>query len=85
LTRDLDAVDMQEKFGSDVSDVIDSIPTTGHAKGGLHYALGQNEKGDIVMKSASRTAAAAVVNYKYLVQRRGIKMMDLFNQTDGLS
>jgi hypothetical protein len=46
-----------QKLASELFDVIDSISVAGHAKGGLHYAFGQNEKGAVAMKSASRTAA----------------------------
>jgi hypothetical protein len=61
LNGDLDdAVDLQEKFASDMSDVIDSIPVAGHAKGGLHYALGQNEKGDNAIKASTRSTAVIV-------------------------
>jgi hypothetical protein len=35
--------------------VIDGVPLVGHAKGGIHYALGDREGGDNAMKSASRT------------------------------
>jgi hypothetical protein len=37
--------------------MVDGIPVVGHVKGGVHYALGQNDKGDACMKGASRTAA----------------------------
>jgi hypothetical protein len=33
------------------------IPLAGHAKGGLQYAFGQNEKGDNAMKAQTRSTA----------------------------
>jgi len=44
----------------DVNALANSTPIVGHIKGGIHYACGENEEGDIAMKSASRTAAVAV-------------------------
>jgi hypothetical protein len=44
----------QEKFLEAVSDVADHVPVVGHTKGIVHYIMGDNKKGDAVMKSASR-------------------------------
>ncbi|OXA47073.1 hypothetical protein Fcan01_18451 [Folsomia candida] len=53
---DLDtAREHQEKFLDAVQDFADQVPGVGHIKGGIHYAMGENEKGDESMKSASRT------------------------------
>ena len=49
------ARNLQEKFASDMENVIDSIPVAGHIKGSVHFALGQNERGENAMKSASRS------------------------------
>jgi len=35
--------------------VVDALPAVGHIKGGIHYAVGDNESGAIAMKAASRT------------------------------
>lgn len=32
----------------------------GHIKGGVHYAMGDNEKGDDAMKSASRSTGVVL-------------------------
>nr|XP_022291620.1 uncharacterized protein LOC111102957 [Crassostrea virginica] len=49
----------QIKFAKGIESLVDSIPYFGHIKGGIHYALGQKEKGDAVMKSASGTVLTA--------------------------
>lgn len=49
------ALDLQKKFADDMVRIIDSIPVAGHIKGGVHYALGENEEGDEAMKAASRS------------------------------
>ncbi|TMW57545.1 hypothetical protein Poli38472_003470 [Pythium oligandrum] len=38
-----------------VDGITDSVPVVGHVKGGVMYALGENERGDRAMKGASRT------------------------------
>ncbi|ODM97158.1 DNA polymerase beta [Orchesella cincta] len=50
------ALDLQKKFADDMQRIIDSIPVAGHIKGGVHYALGENEAGDDAMKAASRSS-----------------------------
>jgi hypothetical protein len=54
------ALDLQAKFAEDMGTVIDSIPVAGHIKGGIHYALGQNDKGEESMKAASRSVGVVV-------------------------
>lgn len=49
------ALDLQKKFADDMQRIVDSIPVAGHIKGGVHYALGENEEGDEAMKAASRS------------------------------
>ena len=49
----------QIKFEKGMESLADSIPVAGHIKGIIHYALGENEKGDAAMKSASGTALTA--------------------------
>ena len=53
------AAELQEKFLVGVSDYADALPVVGHIKGGVHYAMGDNDKGDQSMKSASRSLAVA--------------------------
>lgn len=48
----------QKEFLKNMENVVDGTPLVGHIKGGVHYALNDNEKGDACMKSASRTTAA---------------------------
>lgn len=43
----------QIKFCENLEGVCDSLPVVGHIKGGIHYILGQNERGHLAMKSAS--------------------------------
>ena len=45
----------QTEFLSTMSGVVDSLPVVGHAKGVVHYAVGDKEGGDRSMKAASRT------------------------------
>jgi hypothetical protein len=54
------ALDLQKKFADDMQKVVDSIPVAGHIKGGVHYALGQNEEGDEAMKAASRSTGVVL-------------------------
>ena len=54
------ARDLQEKFAKDMERVVDSIPVAGHIKGGVHYALGENEKGEESMKAASRSTGVVL-------------------------
>lgn len=54
------ALDLQKKFADDMQNVIDSIPVAGHIKGGVHYAMGENRKGDESMKSASRSTGVVL-------------------------
>jgi hypothetical protein len=61
IAGDLDiAREVQEEFLRDMSAVADGIPVVGHVKGSIHYAMGDNEKGDESMKSASRSVGVAV-------------------------
>lgn len=43
----------QLEFVENLERVADSTPALGHIKGGVHYALGQTEKGDECMRAAS--------------------------------
>ncbi len=54
------AEDLQKKFAKDMERVIDSIPVAGHIKGGVHYALGDNNQGDESMKAASRSTGVVL-------------------------
>lgn len=47
----------QIEFGNFILSIVSSIPVIGHVKGGIHYALGDDEKGDASMKAASHTTA----------------------------
>lgn len=47
----------QLEFVDNLEGVADATPIVGHVKGAVHYALGDTEKGDGCMKSASRTTA----------------------------
>ena len=38
-----------------LGNLIDGIPLAGHLKGGIHYACGDKNGGDLAMKSASRS------------------------------
>lgn len=49
------ARETQFKFLQGASSFADGIPAVGHAKGAVHYALGDKESGDCSMKAASRT------------------------------
>jgi hypothetical protein len=49
------AEESQKYFIKNMSNVADSIPVVGHAKGIVHYAVGDTEGGDEAMKSASRS------------------------------
>ena len=44
-----------QKLGNTLNDTADSLPVVGHIKGGIHYAIGDTEKGDQAMKASSRT------------------------------
>jgi hypothetical protein len=35
-------------------EVVDSLPVVGHIKGGYYYGIGERERGEEIMKSASR-------------------------------
>ena len=50
----------QLEFLDNLENVADATPIVGHVKGAVHYSLGDTEKGDGCMKSASRTAAMVV-------------------------
>lgn len=54
------ALDLQKKFADDMQRIVDSIPVAGHNKGGIHYALGENEEGDEAMKAASRSTGVVI-------------------------
>jgi len=54
------AENLQKKFAKDMERVIDSIPVAGHIKGGVHYALGDNDQGDESMKAASRSTGVVL-------------------------
>ncbi|KAF1763166.1 hypothetical protein GCK72_011432 [Caenorhabditis remanei] len=43
-----------------ISSAVDGIPVVGHVKGAVHYAMGDGDKGDRSMLSASRTASVMV-------------------------
>ncbi|KAI9324578.1 hypothetical protein DFJ73DRAFT_915618 [Zopfochytrium polystomum] len=45
----------QESCGEFLLGALDGMPVIGHVKGGIHYALGQQDRGDQSMKAASRT------------------------------
>ena len=49
------ARETQLKFVRGASNFADGIPGVGHAKGAVHYTLGDKESGDRSMKAASRT------------------------------
>lgn len=46
---------IQIEFLQTLGNLIDGIPFIGHLKGGIHYALGDKNGGDMAMKSASRS------------------------------
>lgn len=48
----------QIKFLKSVELFVDSVPMAGHIKGGIHYAIGQKEKGHSAMKSARGTVVS---------------------------
>lgn len=48
----------QIKFLKSVEIFVDSVPVVGHIKGGIHYAIGQKEKGHSAMKSSSGTVVS---------------------------
>ena len=52
-----DATRTQMEFIKNMGDVIDATPVLGHIKGAVHYNLGDTEKGDRCMTSASRTTS----------------------------
>lgn len=49
------ARNVQEKFAKGVESFVDGAPVIGHIKGGVHYALGDKDRGDEIMKGASRS------------------------------
>lgn len=49
------AKNIQIEFLQTLGNVIDGIPAAGHLKGGIHYACGDKNGGDMAMKSASRS------------------------------
>ncbi|KAJ3129052.1 hypothetical protein HK098_002644 [Nowakowskiella sp. JEL0407] len=52
------ATEVQQSFLTEFLDpAVSSLPVLGHLKGGVHYALGEKEKGDECMKTATRTTA----------------------------
>ena len=44
-------------FARELEGMADALPGVGHVKGAVHYGLGQKDRGDRAMKSASRTVA----------------------------
>ncbi|CAG7821975.1 unnamed protein product, partial [Allacma fusca] len=55
-----EAKDLQEEFARNMARIVDSIPVAGHIKGGVHYALGENEQGEEAMKAASRSTGVII-------------------------
>jgi hypothetical protein len=49
------ALETQKRCGKAMMNLADGIPFVGHAKGLIHYAVGDVEGGDKAMKSSSRT------------------------------
>lgn len=49
------ALETQMRCGKAMSNMVDGIPVAGHAKGLVHYAVGDKEGGDKAMISATRT------------------------------
>ena len=50
----------QIAFAKNVESLVDKTPVVGHVKGGIHLALGDKERGEDILKEASRTTAALV-------------------------
>ncbi|XP_066975328.1 uncharacterized protein [Macrobrachium rosenbergii] len=48
----------QLEFLRVVGGLVDSVPLVGHLKGGIHYACGDKNRGDVAMKASSHTSAA---------------------------
>ncbi|KAF2356990.1 hypothetical protein FHG87_012252 [Trinorchestia longiramus] len=60
------ALETQKQFGRFVGCVLNGIPIVGHAKGTVHYVLGDEEGGGAAMKAASHTSGViggAVVGF----------------------
>lgn len=52
--------DFLKKTGETIETPIDNTPVIGHIKGGIHMAVGDTERGEDIMKSASSSTAAVV-------------------------
>jgi hypothetical protein len=49
------AMETQKAFGKTISGVANGIPIVGHVKGVIHYALGDNDGGDLAIKCSTRS------------------------------
>ncbi|XP_055895672.1 uncharacterized protein LOC129927902 isoform X1 [Biomphalaria glabrata] len=49
--------EIQKSLGNAFEGVVNGTPVVGHVKGIVHYAMGDTEKGNICMESATRSAA----------------------------
>ncbi|CAG0903252.1 unnamed protein product [Darwinula stevensoni] len=58
IAGDVDgAIETQKRCGQGLLNVADGIPVVGHAKGLVHYAVGDTEGGTKAMKTATRSTA----------------------------
>ena len=51
------ALETQKYCVKGLSNVVDSVPLVGHAKGAVHYALGDTEGGNSALLAATRSSA----------------------------
>jgi len=47
-------------LGKNYEGMVDTIPLVGHIKGGIHYATGDTQRGDEIMKAATRPIGTVV-------------------------
>lgn len=57
--NEMEADRVLRKMGNSVVEIIDNTPVIGHAKGIVHYAIGDTERGHDCMKGATRVLVVA--------------------------
>ncbi|KAF6206719.1 hypothetical protein GE061_017955 [Apolygus lucorum] len=50
----------EEMYAQNLEELVNSLPVVGHVKGGVHIALGEEEKGLSIIKGATSTTGAVV-------------------------
>ncbi|KAF6206720.1 hypothetical protein GE061_017956 [Apolygus lucorum] len=54
------ARETQEKYAKNLEELANSLPVVGHIKGGVHIALGEEEKGETIIKGATSSTGAVI-------------------------